>query len=59
MLEVSELLEKIRPKGYWIPIPYELDYGSDAKCSECGREVIAGGDYKFCPYCGAEMESEE
>lgn len=32
------------------------------KCSECGGEPYYGDDiheYRFCPYCGARMESEE
>ena len=50
-----------RRKGHWI-------YRREDKysCSKCGtttRVDEAGIDekpmYKFCPYCGAEMESEE
>ena len=47
--------EPSRRKGHWIPIPYELDYGSDVKCSVCGKEIIAGEDFKICPYCFADM----
>lgn len=41
--------------GYWIPIPNQIEYDSDAKCSECGEEVAGGLDYKFCPHCGRLM----
>lgn len=58
-----------RHKGHWIPVEYPT--GVEAfgvkemtavalKCSECGKEVdISDGDFELCPYCGAEMESEE
>ena len=48
-----------RHKGRWI------DHGEEFECSVC-TEIIYEMDtclgkpqYKYCPYCGAEMESEE
>ena len=29
------------------------------KCSVCGELEVSGNDYKYCPNCGAKMESEE
>ncbi len=47
-------------KGKWIPIPFVLDYESDAKCSLCQESFINAIDYNYCPNCGAKMaESEE
>ena len=65
ILEVEELVEKMpsvqpRRKGHWI------NYKNDMPiCSECGyippyERAIDDYEYSnFCPYCGAEMESEE
>lgn len=44
--------------GHWIPIPYELDYETDAKCSLCFEQVVDGINYKYCPNCGARMIKE-
>ena len=56
-----DALPSVQPsrKGHWIPIPYQLDYKSDVKCSECGAEIINGDDYKCCPYCFADMRGAE
>lgn len=46
-----------RPKGKWIKVyPLGMDYEA-YMCSECktGDWDITIGEYKFCPYCGAEM----
>ena len=44
-----------RAKGHW---------SNKCECSVCGNQPWYYGstfrkDYKFCPYCGAEMESED
>lgn len=44
--------------GKWIPIPYELDYKTDAECSLCHGQFINAIRYDFCPYCGARMEAD-
>lgn len=44
--------------GYWIPIPYELEYQTDAKCSVCFKEIVNGINYKYCPNCGIKMIKE-
>ena len=58
----EEILKKFfeyKPKtGYWIPIPYELDCETDAECSLCYEKFISAMSYKYCPNCGARMESE-
>ena len=28
------------------------------QCSVCGELEVSGNDYKYCPHCGAKMESE-
>ena len=69
--EVLELLAKLKnapfatpyPKtGHWIEVIDEIDsLGNKTwhhKCSICGNEDSGWGNYKFCPNCGAKMESE-
>lgn len=56
-----------QPKmGHWIiKIKSDLRGGmwpTNPKCSECGGEPYYSNtiyNYKFCPYCGAKMESED
>lgn len=46
--------------GRWIKVhPLGMDYEA-YMCSECktGDWSVTVGEYKFCPYCGAEMEVE-
>ena len=46
-----------RPKGKWIKVD-PLGTGDEAyMCSACktGDWSVTVGEYKFCPYCGAEM----
>lgn len=33
------------------------DHHCEFKCSVCGEEIIEhwGGNFSFCPYCGADM----
>ncbi|MBO7731284.1 MAG: hypothetical protein J6S67_01975 [Methanobrevibacter sp.] len=50
--------ECVDNKGMWIPIPYEIDYQTDAECSLCHGQFIDAIRYNYCPYCGAKMESE-
>ena len=45
--------------GHWIPIPYELDYETDAECSLCHEKFIAAIDYNYCPKCGCRMQKSE
>lgn len=50
-----DTLVKIEPKiGYWD--------SRTCKCSECGYQITfseyAERKYKYCPSCGARMESE-
>lgn len=51
--------------GYWIDTNSEsFEFHRVYKCSECGNteieypEVIRG-HFRYCPNCGARMESEE
>lgn len=47
--------------GYW----KHDDESPSFYCSACGRHAygafseIYTGEYKYCPFCGAEMKSEE
>ena len=60
--ECYEVLPSVTPKqkmGRW---EYTGTYDEDGmlECSVCGREVDPSCyHYKFCPMCGAKMESEE
>lgn len=60
-IKVSVLIDEqptIEPKtGRWI----EASTDGAVFCSECGTEWLseAAKYYKFCPICGARMESEE
>ena len=49
--------------GRWIEVIDEIDsLGNKTwhhKCSICGNENSGWGNYKYCPNCGARMESEE
>ena len=53
----GKLLEQ--KSGKWIPIPYELDYETDAECSLCHEKFIAAIDYDYCPKCGYRMQKSE
>ena len=68
---VNEKMKDIvaeRKKGKWICVHHienKITYDS-WKCSECQHDfdsdeesVVDFDEYKFCPNCGAEMESEE
>ena len=53
-LAIEALKEPEREKGKWLWI------GNNCFCGECHRPVYGIiGDYKYCPYCGAEMEEED
>lgn len=45
------------PKGEWIKWNFKT-FGAmgdwEYKCSNCGK--VYGGEYNFCPNCGAEMQ---
>ena len=48
-----------RPKAKWIMTGENEElYCEMARCSFCGGLTINNGGDKFCPDCGAEMESE-
>ncbi len=58
---LEEVPSAERPKGKWIEHgepdengKFELWY---CACSLCGTVGLSG--YRYCPNCGAEMESEE
>lgn len=44
-----------RKKGKWIDSVYSLGF----TCTCCLTTQTSGCRYKFCPNCGAEMESED
>ena len=56
MRDAVETLEQEPRKGHWINMANPC-MSDNIVCSECGYNSIA--DFKFCPNCGAEMESEE
>ena len=58
-----------QPKGHWIDYDCNEDKYDKIKCSECGHSYIVDSyhwcdigftedDLKYCPHCGARMESE-
>lgn len=51
--------EDLRAKGKWIAS--KLGYLCCSKCHDAyiDPEWIAGGKWKYCPNCGARMETEE
>lgn len=62
-IRVIESLPSVTPtrnKAKWIMTgEFEELYCEMARCSSCGGKTINNGVDKFCPDCGAEMESEE
>ena len=66
LFEAIRYLPSVTPKqrtGHWIPATRPFNFRF--KCSECGRPALkserSGNDVrsKYCPRCGARMESEE
>lgn len=59
--EVREIINALpsvtstRKKGKWMDSVYSLGF----TCNCCLTTQTSGCRYKFCPNCGAEMESEE
>lgn len=53
--DVLDYLEQEPKTGHWVK---KSQYGNDY-CSECDYELLMCGKPKFCPNCGAKMESEE
>lgn len=64
---ISDTLPPVKPQepktGHWIEVIDEIDsLGNKTwhhKCSICGNEDSGWGNYKYCPNCGARMESED
>ena len=57
-------LPSVRPQeqtGEWIALESRFELGDRLKCSECGQVFVVGDDVsrKYCPNCGARMESED
>lgn len=52
--EEAEKEEQEPKTGHWVK---KSQYGNDY-CSECGYELLMYGKTKYCPNCGAKMESE-
>lgn len=48
--------------GRWVEVIDEINsFGSKTwhhECSICGNTDSGWGEYKYCPHCGARMESE-
>ena len=55
---LDDLVEAVNKTGHWIYIcNSEVNGLKIVKCSECGKRTYGSG--KYCPNCGAKMESEE
>lgn len=60
-IDSAPTIEK-RNKGKWINKTVKGSYMSYVECSCCKKSYIDLRTYaemNYCPYCGAEMESEE
>lgn len=56
VVETLEALRSERSQGEWGPCYKSYKNGLFYRdCSICGKATITG-DWKFCPYCGAEMK---
>ena len=55
ILDLINAYAERRPKGEWSPCYENYKNGLFYRdCSICGKATMTG-DWKFCPYCGAEM----
>lgn len=54
MSDIRQLPSVTQKSGKWIDIN-----GIYAECSSCNEEIYITGDFKYCPNCGAKMESED
>lgn len=56
---IKPLKEEVRPTGHWILV---IEDWNKWTCSECGfserTDIHVTLGYRFCPKCGAKMESE-
>lgn len=64
---IKPLKEEVRPTGHWIEVAKYSDGRHEIECSKCGSHIYDRGHansyvvkekYKYCPRCGAKMESE-
>lgn len=46
-----------RARGRWIPINREVIMCTN--CAGYGDTMHDGGQYRFCPWCGARMDGEQ
>ena len=64
--ELQAEIERLQPKnGKWIEIESQTGVGAFGfnevtvnafRCSECRKKIdVSDGNFKYCPYCGAEM----
>lgn len=61
VMELGYKIIELTPKqGMWSVID-RTEYGLEAKCSECGYEMIFGRCQigRYCPNCGAKMDGGE
>ena len=58
-IDIAKLPSVTQKSGKWIERDKRAHYAywERYKCSKCGH--YGDNDYKFCPNCGAKMESEE
>ena len=57
LVDLNKKLSEERPEGEWIKWNFKT-FGAmgdwEYKCSNC--EKVYGGQYNFCPNCGAQMK---
>lgn len=57
-------LDDLRPHGRWVewwPPAHMILTGEEKlyRCSSCDAKYAEVEGYKYCPYCGAEMDGSE
>ena len=57
MIENAPTIEE-RKSGEWINVTNDESLDEEYECSVCGYELFYSYPTKFCPNCGAKMESE-
>ena len=61
-IEANEIVDRVIEIPKAKDIYYTVNRHCEFKCSHCGEEIIevwSEQEFNYCPFCGAEIESEE